>query len=97
VPISVAPDQVPRDVGVGDAVDVYLRPATHAGCAGSSVCDGTPVLTGVTVSEAPAPAQDFGPDGARMLVLTMDEGQAHRFFRVLASTDEPALTVVGRG
>jgi len=97
VPISVAPDQVPSAVGVGDVVDVYLRPATHGGCAGSSVCSGSPVLSGVTVADAPAVEQQFGPDGSRMLVLAMDESAAHRFFRLLASTDEPALTVVGRG
>ncbi|MFZ2016376.1 MAG: SAF domain-containing protein [Nocardioides sp.] len=97
VPISVAPDQVPRGVEVGDVVDVYLRPATHTGCAGSPVCSGSPVLSGVTVADAPAVEQQFGPDGARMLVLSMDESSAHRFFRVLASTDDPALTVVGRG
>lgn len=97
VPISVAPDQVPRGVGVGDVVDVYLRPATHNGCAGSSVCSGSPVLSGVTVADAPAVEDQFGPDGSRMLVLAMDEPAAHRFFRLLATTDEPALTVVGRG
>jgi hypothetical protein len=97
VPISVAPDQVPRAVGVGDLVDVYLRPATHTGCAGSSVCSGAPVLSGVTVTDAPAVDQTFGPEGSRMLVLAMDESQAQRFFRVLASTDDPELTVVGRG
>lgn len=97
VPISVAPDQVPRGVGVGDVVDVYLRPATRSGCAGSSVCSGAPVLAAVTVADAPAVEQQFGPEGARMLVLSMDESAAHRFFHLLASTDDPALTVVGRG
>jgi hypothetical protein len=96
VPISVPPDQVPRDVGVGDAVDVYLRPATHTGCADSSACSGSPVLSGVSVSDAPATDQTFGPQGSRMLVLAMSEGQAHRYFQVLASTDDPTLTVVGR-
>ena len=96
-PISVAPDQVPSGVGVGDVVDVYLRSATHAGCAASSACGGSPVLAGVTVSDAPAAEQAFGPEGARMLVLAMDETQAQRFFRLLAATDDPVLTVVGRG
>ena len=40
---------------------------------------------------------ELGPEGARMLVLAMDESAAHRFFRLLATTDDPALTVVGRG
>ena len=64
---------------------------------GSSVCSGSPVLSGVTVADAPAVEDQFGPDGSRMLVLAMDEPAAHRFFRLLATTDEPALTVVGRG
>ena len=32
-----------------------------------------------------------------MLVLGVDDADAHRFFRLLASTDDPSLTVVGRG
>jgi hypothetical protein len=97
VPVSVAADQVPRDVDVGDAVDVYLRPGSRTGCAGTSVCDGRPVLSGVTVVDAPPANEAFGSDGSRMLVLAMSDGQAQRFFRLLATTDDAALTVVGRG
>ncbi len=97
VPISVAADQVPRDVAVGTLVDVYLRPASHSGCQDAPVCGGRPVLAGVTVLDAPPVDQEFGSDGGRMLVLGMRSGQAHRFFRLFASTDGPALTVVGRG
>jgi hypothetical protein len=32
-----------------------------------------------------------------MLVLGMSGAEAQRFFRLLASTDDAALTVVGRG
>jgi hypothetical protein len=96
VPVSVSPDQVPGSVGVGDAVDVYVRPATHTGCADSSVCDGRPALSGVTVVDAPPSDEAFGSDGTRMLVLGMSGVEARRFFRLLASTDD-ALTVVGRG
>jgi hypothetical protein len=32
-----------------------------------------------------------------MLVLGMGDGDARRFFRLLASTDNASLTVVGRG
>jgi hypothetical protein len=97
VPVSVSPDQVPGSVGVGDAVDVYVRPATHTGCADSSVCDGRPALSGVTVVDAPPSDEAFGSDGTRMLVLGMSGVEARRFFRLLASTDDAALTVVGRG
>jgi hypothetical protein len=97
VPISVAADQVPGAVSAGASVDVYLRPSSHAGCQGSPVCTGRPVLSGVTVVDAPAADQDFGSGGQRMLVLAMSSGQAHTFFRLLASVDDPALTVVGRG
>ncbi len=96
VPISVAADQVPADVSAGSSVDVYLRPASHAGCQGSPVCGGKPVLSGVTVLDAPPVDQEFGAGGQRMLVLGMSSGQAHTFFRLLASVDEPSLTVVGR-
>jgi hypothetical protein len=97
VPVSVAPDQVPRAVGQGDVVDVYLRPSTRSGCTGTTVCSGRPVLTAVPVLDAPPVAQDFGSSGGRMLVLGVRDADAHRFFRLLASTDDASLTVVGRG
>ena len=97
VPISVASDQVPGSVGAGDVVDVYLRPSTRSGCVGSQVCSGRPVLAGVTVLDAPPPDEAFGAQGGRMLVLGVRDSDTHRFFRLLASTDDPSLTVVGRG
>lgn len=97
VPVSVASDQVPGSVGEGDVVDVYLRPSTRSGCSGSPVCSGRPVLAGVTVLDAPPPDQAFGAEGGRMLVLGVRDPEAHRFFRLLATTDDPSLTVVGRG
>jgi hypothetical protein len=97
VPVSVPPDQVPGSVGAGDTVDVYLRPGSRAGCDGTSVCSGRPVLAGVTVLDAPPVSDAFGADGSRMLVLGMDDPEAQRFFRLLAATDEATLTVVGRG
>jgi hypothetical protein len=96
VPISVAADQVPGAVSAGASVDVYLRPSSHAGCQDSPVCTGRPVLSGVTVLDAPPADQEFGAGGQRMLVLAMSSAEAHTFFRLLASVDEPALTVVGR-
>ena len=97
VPISVASDQVPGSVGEGDVVDVYLRPATRSGCADTPVCGGRPVLAGVTVLDAPPADEAFGSQGGRMLVVGVHDTDAHRFFRLLASTDDPSLTVVGRG
>ena len=97
VPVSVASDQVPGSVGEGDVVDVYLRPSTRSGCSGTPVCSGRPVLAAVTVLDAPPPDQAFGSEGGRMLVLGVRDHDAHRFFRLLATTDDPALTVVGRG
>jgi len=97
VPISVASDQVPGSVGAGDVVDVYLRPSTRSGCAGSRVCSGRPVLAGVTVLDAPPADEAFGAQGGRMLVLGVHDTDTHRFFRLLASTDDASLTVVGRG
>lgn len=96
VPIAVSPDQVPGSVGVGDLVDIYLRPAARTSCADTPVCDGRPVLSGVTVSDAPAPDAAFGADGRRTLVLEMSASDAQRFFRLFATTDDATLTVVGR-
>lgn len=97
VPVSVARGQVPRAVGAGDVVDVYVRPANRDGCRASTVCDGRPALAGVTVLDAPPGDDAFGSDGSRMLVLGMSGAEAQRFFHLLASTDDAALTVVGRG
>jgi hypothetical protein len=97
VPVSVARDQVPGAVGVGDVVDVYLRPGSRTACTGTAVCDGHPVLSGVTVADAPPTDQTFGSDGSRMLVLAMSPTQAARFFSAVATTDDASLTVVGRG
>ncbi len=97
VPVSVARDQVPGAVGVGDVVDVYLRPASRTGCTGTAVCAGHPVLSGVTVSDAPPTDETFGSDGSRMLVLAMSPAQAEHFFSAVATTDDASLTVVGRG
>lgn len=97
VPVSVPPDQVPGSVGAGDTVDVYLRPGSRAGCDTGTACTGRPVLAGVTVLDAPPVSDGFGSDGSRMLVLGMDDPTARQFFRALAATDEPTLTVVGRG
>jgi hypothetical protein len=96
VPVSVPPDQVPRTISVGDVVDVYLRPSSHTACAGSPVCAGQPVLAGVRVLDAPPPDDRFGSDGSRMLVVGVSGAQAQRFFRLLATTDDASLTVVGR-
>jgi hypothetical protein len=82
---------------VGTTVDVYLRPSSHTGCEGSPVCNGNPALSGVRVLDAPPADQEFGTGGQRMLVLAMSSAEAHTFFRLLASVDDPALTVVGRG
>jgi hypothetical protein len=97
VPIPVSPGEMPRSVGVGDQVDVYVRPASRAGCADSSICDGDPVLAGVTVVDAPSAADDYASDGTRMLVVGMSAGQAQRYFQVVAATEDATVTVVGRG
>jgi hypothetical protein len=97
VPISVSTDQVPGDVSAGSDVDVYLRPSSRAGCQGSPVCTGRPVVSGVQVLDAPPVDQELGTGSERMLVLAMTGAEAHTFFRMLASVDQPALTVVGMG
>jgi hypothetical protein len=96
VPLSVAPGQVPADVRVDDRVDVYLRPADHTSCPGSSVCDGRPVLADVAVVETTAPDEEFGTDGSRTLVLDLTPAQARDYFALLATTDGATPTVVVR-
>jgi hypothetical protein len=96
VPVSVPPDQLPSGIESGDDVDVYIRPAAHTACDDSTVCDGRPALSQVSVLEAPVAHDTFGSDGSRTLVLAVSPAQARRFFALLANTDGATLTVVGR-
>ena len=96
VPVSVSPDQVPGSLRVGDRVDVYVRPASGAGCADPTGCDGSPVVSGVTVLDAPGATDDLGSDGTRSLVLGMSGPETQAFFSALEAAGDPALTVVGR-
>lgn len=84
VPIAVDAHLVPPSVAAGSVVDVYLE-------------SGRPALSSVPVVESPALDAGFAATGRRQLVLAVDEGAAHRFFRLLGSLDQPTLTVVRRG
>ena len=99
VPVSVASDQVPGSR--------WARATSSTSTSGRRRAAGARVHLGlqraslvraaVTVLDAPPPDQAFGSEGGRMLVLGVREQDAHRFFRLLATTDDPSLTVVGRG
>lgn len=97
LPLAVDPEQVPPSVDAGAVVDVYLvGPAASSGGAGDQPPSG-PVLTGVTVVDAPELAESFGTTGKRQLVLAVPAAEATTFFEVLGRYDAPVLTVVRRG
>jgi hypothetical protein len=99
LPIAVDPEQVPPSVDAGAVVDVYLvGAASTPGSKGERVAAGSgPVLSEVTVVEAPEIAESFGTTGKRQLVLAVPEAEASEFFGVLGRYDAPVLTVVRRG
>lgn len=88
LPVAVETTQVPPGVQSGWVVDVYLL-----GRRG----DGQPVLTGVTVLDAPPAGESFAVSGQRQVVLGVTDVEAQRFFRATGSVDAPALTIVRRG
>lgn len=83
LPVAVETEQVPPSVQTGSTVDVYLG--------------GAPVLTEVTVVDAPAVESGFGaPGGRRQLVLSVPEDAAASYVEAVAAEETPLLTVVGR-
>jgi hypothetical protein len=94
LPVAVEADQVPPSVQAGSTVDVYLLSDTER--AGSSAA-GAPVLSQVTVVDAPSAETGFGAAGGRrQLVLSVPEDAATAYFEAVAAVDTPMLTVVGR-
>lgn len=96
LPVAVEPEQVPPSVGAGAVVDVYVVGAASSPDDRPAAPDG-PVLSAVTVVDAPELTESFGTTGRRQLVLAVPEADATRFFSVLGSYDAPVLTVVRRG
>jgi hypothetical protein len=88
LPVAVENTRVPPGVQSGWVVDVYVVEQRS---------DGRPVLTGVTVLEAPPADESFAVSGQRQVVLGVTDAEAQRFFRATGSADVPALTIVRRG
>ena len=86
LPVAVETTQVPPGVQSGWVVDVYVV----------GRADGQPVLTGVTVLEAPPAGESFAVSGQRQVVLGVTDAEAQRFFRATGSEDAPSLTIVRR-
>jgi hypothetical protein len=88
LPVAVEATRVPPGVQSGWVVDVYVVERRS---------DGRPVLTGVTVLEAPPADESFAVSGQRQVVLAVTDAEAQQFFRATGSVDAPALTIVRRG
>ncbi len=101
LPVAVEATRVPPAIQPGWVVDVYLTGSGTAGqtddTAGAGRADGRPVLTGVTVLEAPPAGESFAVSGQRQVVLGVTEAEARGFFRATGSVDTPVLTIVRRG
>lgn len=95
--MAVDSDEVPAEIGAGDSVDVYIRPSTRAACPAASGCDGRPVVAGATVVDTRRASDALGSGDTRSLVLALTPAQTRRYFARLAATDDPTLTLVGRG
>lgn len=97
VPIAVDPAQVPRSVGKGSVVDVYVVAGAATGGAGdSSQAAAKPALSGVSVVAAPPLADSFGASGKRQLDLAVPKDQVTAFFALVQSTPSGTITVVRR-
>ena len=96
LPVAVDVALVPPSVRPGSVVDVYLTGASGEDAPGASA-RGRPVLTEVTVIDAPPLDEGFAVSGRRQLVLGVGEDDAARFFRLVGALDAPTLTVVRRG
>lgn len=98
LPVAVESTLVPPGVQSGWVVDVYLSGAATGETVASDLPgDGRPVLTGVTVLDAPPVGESFAVSGQRQLVLGVTEAEARRFFRATGGLDTPVLTIVRRG
>ena len=98
LPVAVESSLVPPGAQSGWVVDVYLSGApTGETVASDQPGDGRPVLTAVTVLDAPPVGVSFAVRGQLQLVLGVTEAEARRFFRATAALDTPALTIVRRG
>jgi hypothetical protein len=86
LPLAVEPSLVPRSVGTGSVVSVYVRDTGPCRpCAGAA-------LAGVTVVDAPS-VDDL--TGARQVVVAVDQQQADSWFALLAGLEAPVVTVTG--
>lgn len=94
ISVAVAPLQVPPAVTSGSVVDVYLtdRAAQARGEAAAE-----PVLTEVTVVEAPRVEETFATSGERQVVLAVDADAVGTFYGALDAMAEPVVTVVRLG
>jgi len=97
LPVAVDSTLVPPAVASGWVVDVYLTGAATGETVTAEARDGRPVLSEVTVLDAPPVDESFAVSGQRQLVLGVTDAEARQFFRATGSLDAPALTVVRRG
>jgi hypothetical protein len=88
VPLAVEPTLVPPGVAAGSVVNVYVSASGRC-----PECTG-PALTGVTVAAAPVLDE---LTGTRQLVVSVEEGDADRWFALLSRLDDPVVTVASRG
>ena len=97
LPVAVESTLVPPAVESGWVVDVYLTGAPAGETVAPEEGAGRPVLSEVTVLDAPPVGESFAVSGQRQLVLGVTDAEARRFFRATGSLDAPALTIVRRG
>lgn len=93
--LEVAPNAVPPSVTTGAVIDVYVddRSARASGRAGGGSGEGK-ALSEVTVVAAPLAEETFAVSGFRQVVVAVPEADAEEFQALLASLEEPVLSLV---
>ena len=98
LPVAVDTTLVPPGVQSGWVVDVYLTGQAAADRAGIPAAQRSgPVLSEVTVIDAPPLDETLAVSGQRQVVLGVTELDARRFFLATGDIDAPTLTIVRRG
>ncbi len=92
VALALPPEEVPRGLGAGSHVDVWVLGEGREGRTRATVA-----LEDVAVLAAPRTAGSFGSTGGQQVVLAVPEDESDALAKVLAASGQGEVRLVGRG